>query len=384
MWSGNSFDLKGCYETGHSRNIFCAEFVPTNLSQVVTCGADGDMRLTDIVKDQNGSLVGRFQLLAAHRGATAMKFQFLPTCLSAFLATYSTGEVKLIDLRENNRQEKLIVSMDSVCYGISFDPTRAHEFAVSSGDHLARVFDMRHSPLPFGRDRPRGCLVMYSPPELVERLGSGDEEGDEGWGFGRQRYSPTDLCFSANHELAVNYSGYDVILFDTASQPTSEGLNGTPLSTSVLQRYKGRKNSETFLKEVHFLAEDQYITTGSDSGEMFVWDKISGEVACQLQADKLIVNSIAAHPFHTTVAVSGIDSDVKVFEYCGANPFPEKRTAEQRNEGLPLSLSRRIRSDTQLDVPSLSEVSILLDKALQFKLKGDELFLEKKWKEAAR
>ena len=379
-------ELLGAFETGHRRNIFCAEFVPINLSQVITCGADGDMRLTDITKETNGSLTSKTSLLYAHPGSTAMKFEFLPTCSSAFLATYSNGEVKLIDLRSDNKEEKLIVDMESACYGLSFDPTHPHEFAISSGDHLVRTYDLRKSPLPFGRDLPNGCIMMYSTSKFLEQMGLGDTIDDDWGGWGRQRFSPTDVCFNSKGELLVNYSGYDVLLYDSsenAKKNNFPGLNGTPICTNVLQKYKGRKNEETFLKEVHFLADEQFVTTGADSGELFIWDTVSGQLVSQLQGDKLIVNSIAAHPFYTTVAVSGIDNDIKVFEYRGDNPFPNKRKFEEKDSS-PFGLSQRIRSNKEKDVFSESEAKEVLSGAQEIKIEADNYFNQNNPKEAAQ
>ncbi len=50
MWdASNSFELKGHYRTGHSRNVFCVKYVPNQDSSFVSCGMDGDVRLTDLV-----------------------------------------------------------------------------------------------------------------------------------------------------------------------------------------------------------------------------------------------------------------------------------------------------------------------------------------------
>jgi WD40 repeat protein len=45
-----------------------------------------------------------------------------------------------------------------------------------------------------------------------------------------------------------------------------------------------------------------------------MWDKTTGELAGIWEGDGSVVNVIEAHPFLPTVAVSGIDNTVKLFE----------------------------------------------------------------------
>lgn len=50
MWdASNGFALKGHYRTGHSRNVFCVKYVPNQDNSFVSCGMDGDVRLTDLI-----------------------------------------------------------------------------------------------------------------------------------------------------------------------------------------------------------------------------------------------------------------------------------------------------------------------------------------------
>lgn len=67
---------------------------------------------------------------------------------------------------------------------------------------------------------------------------------------------------------------------------------------------------------VNFLApHDEYVTSGSDDGNFFIWDKSSGEVVDILEGDGSVVNVIEGHPTLPLIAVSGIDTTVKVSEF---------------------------------------------------------------------
>ena len=118
----------------------------------------------------------------------------------------------------------------------------------------------------------------------------------------------TDVHFGRSGNLLVNYSGHDVVLF-AGDDPN---MGEEQVASRVLQRFQGRRNEETFLKEVRFLGEDErLVCTGGDSGEVFIWEVESAQLVSRLPGDRHIVNGVAPHPFLPTLACCGIDSEVK-------------------------------------------------------------------------
>ncbi|KIK98048.1 hypothetical protein PAXRUDRAFT_732196 [Paxillus rubicundulus Ve08.2h10] len=80
-------------------------------------------------------------------------------------------------------------------------------------------------------------------------------------------------------------------------------------------RFSGHCNVET-VKDVNFLGPyDEYVTSGSDDGNFFIWKKSSGEVVDVLEGDDNVVNVIEGHPTLPLVAVSGIDTSIKVIMF---------------------------------------------------------------------
>lgn len=78
-------------------------------------------------------------------------------------------------------------------------------------------------------------------------------------------------------------------------------------------RYIGACNVET-VKDVNFLGpSDEFVVSGSDDGNLFVWDKLSGKLHDILEGDGAVVNVIEGHPHLPLVAASGIDTTVKLF-----------------------------------------------------------------------
>lgn len=58
--------------------------------------------------------------------------------------------------------------------------------------------------------------------------------------------------------------------------------------------------------------DDEYVTSGSDDGNFFIWHKATGTLHGLFEGDSSVVNVIEGHPHLPLVAVSGMDTTVKV------------------------------------------------------------------------
>ncbi|KIP04882.1 hypothetical protein PHLGIDRAFT_108939 [Phlebiopsis gigantea 11061_1 CR5-6] len=78
-------------------------------------------------------------------------------------------------------------------------------------------------------------------------------------------------------------------------------------------RFAGACNVET-VKDVNFLGpNDEFVASGSDDGNLFLWKKSTGKLHDILEGDGTVVNVIEDHPSLPLLAVSGIDTTVKLF-----------------------------------------------------------------------
>ncbi|KAJ8086654.1 hypothetical protein PM082_005477 [Marasmius tenuissimus] len=96
------------------------------------------------------------------------------------------------------------------------------------------------------------------------------------------------------------------------------------------KRYAGARNTRT-VKDVNFLGpRDEFVTSGSDDGNFFVWDKSSGDLQGLYEGDGSVVNVIEGHPHLPLIAVSGIDHTVKLFGPARGGPsrFSKMQNAE--------------------------------------------------------
>jgi len=77
--------------------------------------------------------------------------------------------------------------------------------------------------------------------------------------------------------------------------------------------FKGHRNIET-VKDVNFLGnKDQFILSGSDDGNFFIYDKETSEVIGIFEGDSSVVNVMQPHPSLPLIAISGIDDTPRIF-----------------------------------------------------------------------
>ncbi|KAL1946798.1 hypothetical protein VTO73DRAFT_14902 [Trametes versicolor] len=98
----------------------------------------------------------------------------------------------------------------------------------------------------------------------------------------------------------------------TSEATGDECYSGMPTIMPRL-RFAGACNVET-VKDVNFLGpKDEFVVSGSDDGNWFMWEKKTGRLHDILEGDGAVVNVIEGHPYLPLVAVSGIDTTVKLF-----------------------------------------------------------------------
>ena len=112
-------------------------------------------------------------------------------------------------------------------------------------------------------------------------------------------------------EIVASYNDELIYLLDAS---------GGPSETGFLQRYQGHQNQRT-VKGVNFMGPaSEFVVSGSDCGNIFVWDKKTAQVMAMHKGDDEIVNCLEPHPHLSVLATSGIGDDVKVWAPTG-EPF---------------------------------------------------------------
>ncbi|XP_018313580.1 DDB1- and CUL4-associated factor 8 isoform X2 [Mycetomoellerius zeteki] len=273
------------FMSGHTSNMFQAKWLPLDVEYLmVTCARDGQVRLLDLEHDTS-------KKLAAHRGPSH-KLAVHPETPHIVFSAGEDARVFSIDIRESKPNKLLVVkegSSEVQLFSIHSNPFNSNEFCVGGRSHYVRVYDRRKVSTP---------LYKLCPDHLT----------------GNKHAHVT--CAVYNHdgtEILASYNDEDIYLFDRLMSS----------HVDYAHRYQGHRNSAT-VKGVNFFGpKSEYVVSGSDCGNIFIWDKNTEAVVQWMAGDKQgVVNCLEGHPHIPILATSGLDYDVKIWvPSCGEPPM---------------------------------------------------------------
>lgn len=108
-----------------------------------------------------------------------------------------------------------------------------------------------------------------------------------------------------------------------------ERVEASAPCSSHTRVYSGHCNIRT-VKDVNFWGlDDEYVVSGSDDGNLFIWDHKTGQLVNILEGDGEVVNVLQGHPYEPLLAVSGIDHTIKIF-----SPDVRAREAARLGRGV--------------------------------------------------
>ena len=298
--------------SGHENNIFCAHFLSeTNNTRAVSCGADGHLRVTDLQKSRS---VKHFE-----SNGMLMKVALMPSEPHNCVSTGQDGRVRLHDLRVRGHVRKL-VDLESLNLSVAsntvFSPLDPLTFAVGATDMWVRLYDIR-------MDRGPDETVMKIAPPLSALLRSNTSKKRWSGGSTSMDIGASGLDINSQGQVLVNYRSAPMFLLSTKLNTTAQYPHSPVhsadeeegLEDGVIQTYRGRQNSMTFLKEARFVLGGQsYVATGGDDGKLYIWDAVTGVLQRQGRGDGDALNTIAPHPTQPILCTGGIDDDAKVWE----------------------------------------------------------------------
>ncbi|GIZ39897.1 hypothetical protein CKM354_000326000 [Cercospora kikuchii] len=145
--------------------------------------------------------------------------------------------------------------------------------------------------------------------------GEHDEDDDEDQEEEEDDESQSDSSSEADEEDGVPNLGIPRYIYRSAFERRklkSQVEPDVPTSAST-RSYRGHCNLRTVKDVNYFGLDDEYVVSGSDDGNLFIWDRKTTELVNILEGDGEVVNVVQGHPYETMLAVSGIDSTVKIF-----------------------------------------------------------------------
>ncbi|RKP39668.1 hypothetical protein BJ085DRAFT_37250 [Dimargaris cristalligena] len=150
----------------------------------------------------------------------------------------------------------------------------------------------------------------------IELAGLSEERYDSGISY------PADDYVESDEDEPNSETDDDDVDSEDAFRDCRWGTRG-PRSTTFkreaavdmaqpIQKYFGHVNALT-TKDVGFFGpHDEYVMSGSDDGNLFLWTKRTGRLAQLIQGDGEVVNVAVGHPTLPYLAVSGIDDTIKI------------------------------------------------------------------------
>lgn len=83
---------------------------------------------------------------------------------------------------------------------------------------------------------------------------------------------------------------------------------------SVVANYGGVRVQRYVLRPCFIGNQSEFVTSGSEDGKIFLWQRCSGELAAELVGHSSVVNVVARHPIHSSVLASaGDDKTVRLW-----------------------------------------------------------------------
>ena len=338
------------WHSGHRNNVFQAKTMPfSNERTLVSCAADGQVRVSEVKDDGEVETRG----LVQHRGR-AHKLAIDHTSPHLVLSTGEDGYVHQIDTRMGQGATELVRvqgprKVDAPDGGsvrwnrvvgqnsIALHPANPNYFCTGGDDPICRIWDRRRLPCASHDADNFGYAVGNLAPTHLRR---GATSG----------VSITCAVYSHDgREILASYNDELIYLLDVSSAgaavpfpyPTSETAgeeergggrfinDGDSAARGYLSRYQGHRNRRT-VKGVNFMgARSEFVVSGSDCGNVFVWGKESEQVICMHKGDDDVVNCLEPHPHLAILATSGIADDIKVWAPTG-EPFADFEAAERQ------------------------------------------------------
>lgn len=302
------------YDSGHRSNVFQSKFMPfSGDCHVVSCARDGQVRLADL--SSTGVCKGT-KKLAQHRGA-AHKLALELDSPHVFLSCGEDAVTFEMDLRQE-KPNKLVTTKEKgkkvAMYSIHSNPCNSFEFCVGGRDHFIRIYDKRK--IVQDEDDSTGILKKFCPDHLVDN---------------EAKANVTCACYNWNGtEVLGSYNDEDIYLFN----------NEHSTGSNFIHRYVGHRNNQT-VKGVNFYGpHSEFVVSGSDCGNIFLWDKDTENIVQFMKGDDGgVVNVLEPHPYGPVLATSGLDHDVKIWAPTAEKPTTlsslnrvMKRNSRQREE----------------------------------------------------
>ncbi|XP_022164257.1 DDB1- and CUL4-associated factor 8-like isoform X2 [Myzus persicae] len=357
LWNWSNKKCLLNYNSMHTRNIFQTKFLTTHGDKdVISSGRDGL-----VVWSSLGDSNAKISKIIARHDRSCNKVGVHHETPYVVLSCGDDGIVKNIDVRQfpinENRRITNILHIRNArgssmhLYGIDINPMKPYEFIVNGNDEYVRMYDKRqlivdpvkmfHRELKNTKTEKADNNAVNSTDDsaindtddsdvddiddgavnIADSFSASPNNVDSDYDEDCDSLVPhlkqiTSAVYSyCGTEILASYSEDDIYLFDAYGR-----------SNSVLRNYGGHINRMT-VKGVNFYGpRSDYVVSGSDCGFIFIWDKKTEAIVQKKRADKSgCINVLEPHPHMPTLATSGLDRSIKIWEPLNESQEPNKK-----------------------------------------------------------
>ena len=303
-------------ETKHTGNVFHITPLQHNPGKVVTCAADGYVRISDLESGSSSIVVSPEY---DHEIGNMLPFLSLRPgmCFSHHLLDQNMGllcserGLRRFDLRMHPREQRSRPLLGNArtcrsCAIWSSDDLESSYVFCGGSSATVGLYDLRMTDLTGTR------VVQKYLPRSLTKLSAVSVNG-------------LDLS-KDKRELLVSYENDQIYTFpifpNNASSPTVDELNvyasandhDEDMVQSDLASFGGHLNRSTFLQNAKYAGpNDEYICTGSDSGHAWIYERATGAIVSFIYADHSTCNGVIPHPSLPFFITYGIDSTAKLW-----------------------------------------------------------------------
>ncbi|XP_076654975.1 DDB1- and CUL4-associated factor 8 isoform X2 [Halictus rubicundus] len=276
VWNWAVGKKQHIFDTGHTSNVFQSKWLSFDDNFLITCARDGHVRLLDVNR-------GASRNVATHDAPTH-KLDVHPDTPHIVLSAGEDAKVLSIDIRENEATELTVVK-DGIhnvrLYSVQSHPMNSNEFCVGGVAPEVRIYDRRKASSQLHKLCPAHLIGC---PENV---------------------LVTSAVYNYNGtEILASYSDELIYLFDAVS----------PKFGDFVHSYDGHSNTITVKGVSFFGPKSEFVISGSDTRDIFVWDKESEVIINSMAGGKRgVVNCLEPHPHIPVLATSGLRYDVKIW-----------------------------------------------------------------------
>ncbi|KAG2393744.1 hypothetical protein C9374_007275 [Naegleria lovaniensis] len=120
----------------------------------------------------------------------------------------------------------------------------------------------------------------------------------------------------------------NVTMNDSMEDPTA------PSTCTYERKFTGHCSRQT-IKGVNFFGlHSEYVISGSDDSNIFIWERESGELVRVLSGHEDIVNTVVCHPEYPVICSGGIDDFVNVWAPCNDSLLLSSEEMKRRKTHL--------------------------------------------------